>query len=65
MVTAMRVAGKKEGEGSKAMVLATRVAGKQTVMATKSVGSCYKIRSRTVSSLVTEYLVGGFMRWCL
>jgi hypothetical protein len=25
-------------------------------------GSCYKIRSRTVSSLVAEYLVGGFMR---
>jgi hypothetical protein len=26
------------------------------------VGSCNKIRSRTVSSFVAEYLVGGFMR---
>jgi hypothetical protein len=26
------------------------------------VGSRYKFRSRTVSSLVAEYLVGGFMR---
>ncbi len=25
--------------------------------------SCYKTRSRTVKSLVAEYLVGGFMRW--
>ncbi len=30
----MRVAGNKEGDGDKAMATATRVAGKQTVMAT-------------------------------
>jgi hypothetical protein len=29
----MRVAGNKEGKGSKAMAMATRVAGEQTVMA--------------------------------
>jgi hypothetical protein len=33
--TMMRVAGDKEGKGSKAMVMATRVAGEQTAMATK------------------------------
>ncbi len=32
--TAMRVAGIKEGNGSKAIAMATRVAGKQTVIAT-------------------------------
>jgi hypothetical protein len=35
MTTAMRVAGDKEGEGSKAMTMATRVAGEWTGMATK------------------------------
>ncbi len=28
-----------------------------------TVVSCYKIRSRTVSSLVAKDLVGRFMRW--
>jgi hypothetical protein len=37
MATAMRVVGKKEGEGSKAMAMATRMAGEWTVMATKRV----------------------------
>jgi hypothetical protein len=35
MVTAMRVAGCKKGEGGKAMAMATRVAGKWAVMATQ------------------------------
>jgi hypothetical protein len=35
MSTAMRVAGKEEGEGRKAMAIATKVAGKWTAMATK------------------------------
>jgi hypothetical protein len=28
-----------------------------------TVGSCYKVRKDTVSSLVAEYPIGGFMRW--
>jgi hypothetical protein len=35
MVTAMRVVGDKDGEGGKAMVMATRVVGERTVMALK------------------------------
>ncbi len=35
MVMAMRVAGNKEGEGSKAMAMATRMAGEWTAMETK------------------------------
>ncbi len=35
MATGMRVAGKEEGEGGKAMARATRVAGERTAMATK------------------------------
>ncbi len=35
MAAAMRVVGDEEGEGSKEMALATMVAGKQMVMATK------------------------------
>ncbi len=35
MATAMRVAGDKEGEGNKAMVMATRIAGEWTATATK------------------------------
>jgi hypothetical protein len=35
MVMAMRVAGDKEGEGSKVTAMATRVVGKQMVMATR------------------------------
>ncbi len=37
MVMRMRVAGNEEGKGGKAMTMATRVAGEQTVMATKRV----------------------------
>jgi hypothetical protein len=36
MVTAMRVAGNKEGEGGKAMAMAARVVGKWTAKATKT-----------------------------
>ncbi len=35
MTKVMRVAGDEEGEGSKAMVMATRMAGKWTATATK------------------------------
>jgi hypothetical protein len=35
MATAMRVEGKEEGEGGKAMAMATRVAGKPTATAMK------------------------------
>ncbi len=35
MATAMRVAGDKEGEGDKVMVMATRIAGEWTATATK------------------------------
>ncbi len=43
MEMTMRVAGDKEGEGSKVMTMATRVAGKRTVMATKR-GMATKLR---------------------
>jgi hypothetical protein len=43
MAVVMRVAGNKEGEGSKAMAMATRVAGKQTAMLTK-IAMAMKIR---------------------
>jgi hypothetical protein len=36
MAMVMRVAGNKEGEGGKAMAMATRVAGERMVMLTKS-----------------------------
>ncbi len=36
MAMVMRVAGNEEGEGSKAMAMATRVAGERTAMMTKS-----------------------------
>ncbi len=36
MAMVMRVAGNKEGKGSKAMAMATRVAGERTAMLTKS-----------------------------
>jgi hypothetical protein len=36
MVIVMRVAGNEEGEGGKAMAMATRVAGERTAMLTKS-----------------------------
>jgi hypothetical protein len=35
MAIAMRVAGDEEGKGGKAVAIATRVAGKRTVMATR------------------------------
>jgi hypothetical protein len=35
-MTAMRMAGKEEGKGGKVMVMATRVAGEQTVILMKS-----------------------------
>jgi hypothetical protein len=35
MIMAMRMAGEEDGEGGKAMALATRVAGKWTAMAMK------------------------------
>ncbi len=37
MVMVMRVAGDEEGKGNKAMVMATRIAGKWTATATKRV----------------------------
>jgi hypothetical protein len=37
MVTAMRLAGDKEGKGGKGMAMATRVAGKRTATTTKRV----------------------------
>ncbi len=36
MAMVMRVVGNEDGEGSKAMAMATRVAGERTVMLTKS-----------------------------
>jgi hypothetical protein len=37
--------------------------GEAAAMVTVCVGSCFKVRKDNVSSLVAEYLVGGFMRW--
>jgi hypothetical protein len=33
-----------------------------TIAIATTVGCCFKIRKDTASSLVAEYLVGGFMR---